>query len=473
MPVTRRRPSRAGAALVGLLLAGVAEAVLARASSGPGGILERQYVLLGVIGAWAVVFALAVRLAFLVPRRPAVVVVLLLATLVRLASVSAKAPLSDDLYRYAWDGVVQHADINPYLYPPEADRLRSLRDTGGGDWLWPQSKAGKDRETRINRPNVETIYPPVAEAWFWAVHAVVPLSLQDRGFELVGLVLELAIMAVLLALLRSRGRDPRWIALYALCPVPVLEHVQNAHVDALGVLLTLLAVLAVQRSPRAPAWAGAALAAAALVKVYPVLLLPLLLRRRQGRARVLLAFAGVAVVGYLPHVADVGIKVLGYLPGYLSEEKYDEGTRYVLVTLTGLSGLPATALTAALLLALLVWVLRGMRAPDGGPADYDDHGSADGGDLAVASVRLLAGVFLLITPVQPWYTVLLVALATVTGAWWAVAVSLAAYPLFFQTITEGGGVAYGRVSYGLAAVLVLGVSLARRRAQESVAVRTG
>jgi len=28
--------------------------------------------------------------------------------------------LSDDIYRYAWDGLVQHAGINPYYYPPEA-----------------------------------------------------------------------------------------------------------------------------------------------------------------------------------------------------------------------------------------------------------------------------------------------------------------------------------------------------------------
>ncbi len=442
-------------AFAGLLLAGGVEAGLARLTSGPGGILERQYVLLALIAAWAVIFVFAVRLVFLVPRRAAVLTVLVLATLVRLASLSPKAPLSDDLYRYAWDGIVQHAGINPYLYPPKAPELLSLRDTGDNDWLWPQKKVAEKRDSLINRTNVSTIYPPVAEAWFWAEHAVVPVSARDRGYELVGLGLELAIMAVLLALLRSRGRDPRWIALYALCPVPVLEQVQNAHVDSLGVLLVLLAVKAAERVPRAPAWAGAALAGAALVKVYPVLLLPLLLRRREGRCRVLGAFLGVCVVAYAPHVLDVGLKVLGYLPGYLMEEKYDQGTRYVLVTLTGLSGLPATALTAVLLLALLVWVLR------------------SDADLAVSSVRLLTGVFLLITPVQPWYTVLLVALATVTGAWWAVAVSLASYPLFFQTIVGGGGVAYGRVSYGLAALLVLGVAVGQRRRQALGTPRAG
>ena len=46
----------------------------------------------------------------------------------------------------------------------------------------------------------------------------------------------------------------------------------------------------------------------------------------------------VVAVGYLPHVLGVGTKVLGYLPGYLREEDYDAGGRYLLA---GLLGLPA------------------------------------------------------------------------------------------------------------------------------------
>src|SRR5262245_66579930 len=43
--------------------------------------------------------------------------------------------LSDDFYRYVWDGRVQHAGINPYYYPPEAHELASLRD----DTIFPMS----------------------------------------------------------------------------------------------------------------------------------------------------------------------------------------------------------------------------------------------------------------------------------------------------------------------------------------------
>ena len=55
-----------------------------------------------------------------------------------LALLFAPLVLSSDLYRYIWDGRVQRAGINPYLYPPSAPELAVLRD----EHVYP----------RINRP---------------------------------------------------------------------------------------------------------------------------------------------------------------------------------------------------------------------------------------------------------------------------------------------------------------------------------
>ena len=448
--VPQRVPPRL--ALAALLLAGTVIAWLARRTAAPGGILERRYALLAEIGAWWLVALLACLLVRALPRRTAVVAVLLVGAVVRLAAVAEKAPMSDDLYRYAWDGVVQLEGIDPYRYPPSADELRHLRTEPGLDWLWPPELADSSPESLINRITVPTLYPPVGEAWFALEHLVVPLEARDRGYEAVGFGLDLAVLAALLALLRARGRDPRWIAVYALAPLPALEAVQNAHVDALAVL-AVLGALAV--AARRPALASGLLAAAALIKVYPGLLLVLLLRRRGSRVRVVAVAAGAAVLAYLPHVLAVGIGVLGYLPGYLGEERYDEGGRYLLVGLTGLTGAPATVAVVGALVALAGWLLRA--------------------DLALpeAATRLLVGVFLLVTPVQPWYALLLLAVAVVAGAWWAVPVAAAPYPLFFATILDGPAVLAGRVSYGLAALGVLGAALHARRRRGQPAARPG
>ncbi len=441
-PVTGRvGPLPLGWVVAGALGAGLVEVWLAYRSSGPDGILERRYGLLGVIGAWSLAYAIAVTCVLRLPRRTAVVLVLLLAVALRLAAISPKAPLSDDLYRYAWDGRVQVSGTDPYRYPPFAPELADQRTA----WLFPADDP-RNGGTQINRPTVRTIYPPVAEAWFALEHLLLPDSTQDRGYEAVGLLLDLAVLAVLLALLRDR----RWVALYALAPLPVLEAVQNAHVDVLAVLLTLGALRLAER--RRPVSAAAVLALAALVKIYPALLLPVLLRGRSAVVRGTAAFVAVCLAAYLPHVLAVGPRILGYLPGYLTEEKYGEGGRFLLLGLFGLSGAAAAAVAALLLVALGVWALRtSLLTRD-------------------AAVRMFAGVLLVVTPVQPWYALTLLALATLTRAWWAVPLSLAAYPLYFAEVLDGPAPLVGRVSYAVAAAVVgLGLlsSGSARRARHS------
>ncbi|HEV7208396.1 MAG TPA: glycosyltransferase 87 family protein [Mycobacteriales bacterium] len=418
--------------------AGVAEIVLARRSAAPGGILHHRFGLLGTLALMWVAFAIAAALLWRVRRtRTAVVVALILGVALRIAAISPKAPLSDDLYRYSWDGIVQAHGIDPYRYAPLDPALARLRTS---HYLFPPASS---TGTRINRPTVRTIYPPVAEAWFTVLHVLVPMRLHDRGLELAGLVVDLALLAVLLALLRGERR--RWVVLYALCPLPVIEAVQNAHVDGLAALLLLLTVLALRRGRGG--WAALALAAATLVKIYPLLFLPLLLRSVGWRERLrrLAIFAGAVVLAYAPHVVAVGPKVLGYLPGYLQEEHYAEGTRYLLVDLLGVTGNAATVVVAGGLLAVLVIVWRSRLS------------------FEQAAMWLFAAVLLLATPVQPWYALTLVALIAVTGEWPLLVVCAAGYGVFFGTILDSQAVRWGHLGYGAAAGLLAVSYLVRRR----------
>lgn len=433
------RTGRSRLLVAGALTAAAVELALAHRTALPGGILARRGTLFVEVCAWWTAYGVALWCVLRLPVRTALLLVGLLAVLLRLASLSAKAPLSDDLYRYAWDGVVQTHGIDPYRYPPQADQLRPLRDA----WLWPPELAQESRTTLLNRPGVRTIYPPVAEAWFTVEHHLVPLSLRDTGYEAVGMLLDLAVLAALLALLRARGKDLRWAAAWALCPLPVLESVQNAHVDTLAVLLVLAAFACAGK--RKTLATTAFLTGAALVKIYPgVLLVPLLRRGNRPVAVVALA-AMLSVLAYLPHVLAVGLQVIGYLPGYLKEEHYGAGTRYLLVGLTGLHGAAATAVVVAALLVALVRI---------GRQDLP---------LPEAGLRLLTVLLLLVTPVQPWYGLLLLGCTVLCGAWAVLPLVFATYPLFFATILDGPALLAGRLSFGAAALVLLAVSRRQRR----------
>ncbi len=107
---------------------------------------------------------------------------------------------------------------------------------------------------------------------------------------------------------------------------------------------------------------GIALAAATLIKLYPIALFPALYRRSEWRDwRMPATVAGVVAAGYACY-ASVGPHVLGFLPEYAKEEGLESGSRYFLLTLARHAlhweTLPTGAFyafAALLLLGLAIW----------------------------------------------------------------------------------------------------------------------
>ncbi|MGW7257539.1 glycosyltransferase 87 family protein [Streptomyces sp. NPDC054834] len=377
--------------------------------------------LTGYAVAWTL-FAAAVWSVRKIPARPAAVLVLIGSAAVALAGITAQPRTSDDMYRYAWDGRVQAAGISPYAYPPAAPQLTKLRD----HWLFPTQEACKGWGlthtasglcVRMNRPTVPTIYPPVAEGWFLAVHTLSPPNSRHKPLQVGGAVLALGTTFALLRVLRRRGdpqRAPARAALWGWCPAVALEAVDNAHIDTLGVLLVVLALGTATAGTRRGALLGAAIA----VKLIPVLALPGALSGRRSPAGVLrVVAAAVAAVAltYLPYVVASGAGVLGYLPGYLHEEGYEPGhvRRFALLRLL----LPdaAAGVTAGVLLALIglyVW-WRG------------DPARPWRGALLLTGTALL-----LFSPSYPWYSLLVIALVAMDGRWEWLTVTLAGTALY-------------------------------------------
>lgn len=479
------------------------------------GTLSRWYAL-----AWVLFAAAAWTVRRLGARHAAVFV------LVGSAAVAATGPLapprtSTDAYRYAWDGRVQAAGISPYDHAPEDPALASLRDR----WLFPKGPAchGPDRApvrtapgahpganpapdhtrgtpdhphgtsghprgtsgpaepqcTRLNRPAVHTIYPPVAEGYFLLVHRSAPSGSTLLPLQTGGALLSVATTAVLLAAARRRP-DPRLAtaraALWAWCPAVPVEAVNNAHVDALGVLLTVAGLVAV---PRRRALGGVLLGAAIAAKLLPAVALPGALSgvlamnpktpktpenagspapptariRRAAAAAVrpaaaiVLPAAAVVALGYLPYVLLSRSSVLGYLTGYVAEEGYETGAtaaddknRYALLRL--LHPAPeswAPPVVAAVLLVVVARVL--LRGDPGRPWR---------GALVVTGTA-----FLLMTPGYPWYALLVVALVALDGRWEWLGLPLAGVAQYVTARAVDDGAWVGTLGYAVAGAAVM------------------
>lgn len=411
---------------------------------------EARWRLLALVGGCWIAFAAAVAALYRLPVRAAVPLLVVGAIVLQVVAVAFPPRSTDDYYRYAWDGRVQASGTDPYRYPPVAPELAPLRDS----WLFPpRCQDSSPPCTRMNHPTDPTIYPPVAQAEFLAVHLLTrPLGVaggRDRTWQLLAALLSLATTFVLLRMLARHGGDPRHAALWAWCPTVVLECGNNGHVDALAVLLAVIALGAVAagRFARAGLLAGAAVA----TKILPVLILPALLAgTRRGRwrpaGRVLVGGLAVIVAVYLPHLLAVGGQVAGFLPGYLSQEGYVGNGRFPLLRLF-LPDTVAAVCGVVVIAAVAVWAIR----------RTDPARPAAGGLVVVAVAFVVAGVS------YPWYALILVALVALDGRWEWLAVAAASYPGYFTGALHLPGNATLQVSYGLAVAVVLGVALARRR----------
>jgi hypothetical protein len=289
----------------------------------------------------------------------------------------------------------------------------------------------------MNRPADRTIYPPVAEAWFDLISVVAP-GHDVRQWQLAGAAVDMAVIGLLIVGLHRVGRDPREAAWYALCPIPIVEFAGNGHVDGLGLLFLLAALLALQRDRRAVA--GLFIGLATMVKLYPGV--AAIACWKKGRWPMAVTAAAVCIAVYSPHVAAVGARVVGYLPGYLKEEHYGNGARFLLLGLLPLSAHLIAALAVMLFAIAATWVVRADLQPPTG--------------LSV----LLAVAILVTTPVQPWYAVALAGIGIIIDAPWLVAPALLAEIYYAAVIlNEPHQVAIGRLCYGAALVVLLGGSI--------------
>jgi len=304
----------------------------------------------------------------------AVALVLAVSLLARLALTLPEGPLSDDLYRYLWEGRVGNAGASPFRHAPDSAALAPLRD----DTVWP----------RVNHPDVSTIYPPVAQLLFRGLDAA---GGDPRAPRRAAAGLDTAVVALLALLLRRRGKSPLLAVVYGWCPLAWLESGGGGHVDSFGVALLAAALLARERPTAAGAVAGGALLGlSALVKPLAPLLVPALLVDLPARRRVfLLAGGALSLLVAIPWIAD-GARLFTGLSAYAWNWRFNAAV-YPLLLGAGVDPRPARVVLAAATLLAALAPLAWSRRP-------------------LAAAGAVTATALLLSPtVHPWYALWLLA----------------------------------------------------------------
>jgi rSAM/selenodomain-associated transferase 1 len=284
------------------------------------------------------------------------------AVLWRVLLIATPPMLSDDIYRYVWEGRIQLHGGNPFAWAdrPEAEHWSGLRDD-----IWQG----------VNHKGYTAIYPA-----FWQLAAAAVVAFDDSltGMKAFVVACELLMWLALAGLLRRRGLPRERLLIAAWSPLALVEIAGSGHNDALGMALAVGALLAIESGH--PWRSAIAVALGAQAKVLPGLLAATWGRRyRLRHVLVAIGVAGLLAVPYLSAGRGLIHSATKYSRFWLFNE-----TLFALLT-TVLKHTDAVRLGAAV--TILIALACGLKRVD--PA----HGA-----LAVVSAWLL-----LAPNVLPWY----------------------------------------------------------------------
>lgn len=244
------------------------------------------------------------------------------ALLARAVFLPATSLLSDDIFRYVWDGRVGLSGINPFVHPPNADALAHLRDQA----IW----------ANVNHPDVPTIYPPGAQ-YLFQFNAL--LGGGVAGLKALFVAIEAGCVAAVWRLLAGSWSEDRlrfaFIA-YALNPLIFIEVAWSGHIDVVAWALLAVGIAAWQAedSTRNAVISAVAIGTSIAVKFLGLLALPLLLfdrsdestpnRHAGRRIGVCAAAVGILVSSYIP-MAGAGSELFSGFGTYASSWRGNDG----------------------------------------------------------------------------------------------------------------------------------------------------
>lgn len=412
----------------------------------PGAIAEVMPLILWLAAPAAIGLLVAPWAVKVAPSRWAVGVMIGAGLAMRLVWFGVPAPLEDDYQRYLWDGAVVAAGGNPYAVAPAW-----VRDGGAVPGVIAGlAGPGAGVLAAINFPELTTIYPGVAQGVFALAHWVKPWSLD--GLRVVFLMADVAALGVLVGLLAAMGQSMLVAALYWLNPLVVFSIFGTGHVDGVMVGLLTGALLAVMSAW--PVMAAGLLALAVGVKIWPLVLAPLVFARIwHGGQRwwlsaavfVLVCAAGLGPLVVASLSASSGLSA--YAGGWANNNGPFAWASYGLYLIAGESGVAQAGLRAAVgLMAAGIAVWAALQ-----PVSSHER-------LVGLALIVTASLFYLQPAQFPWYALGFLPFAAVTRCWPLLlpAVTLPAYYVFFPLWNSGQGPVF---TYGVAfvhAVPVLG-----------------
>lgn len=205
--------------------------------------------------------------------------------------------LSDDIYRFIWDGSLLHHGINPFSLTP--NQLMQINP----DWI------DATLFEKMNSRAYYSVYPPINQFAFYlsAIPGKGNLLASAIILRVIILICDFGNIYLIKKLLRFYKRDEKLVYLYALNPLVIIEFTGNLHFEAVMIFFTLLAIWLLLQNKWI--WAAVALSLAINAKLLPLIFLPLFIHHIGWKKSIYAGFiVGICtLILFLPFIHKVSI----------------------------------------------------------------------------------------------------------------------------------------------------------------------
>ena len=356
--------------------------------------------------------------------------------------------LSDDYFRFIWDGNLLAHGINPFSSTP------TQLIQGSTDFFIPQSIY-----EGLNSKDYFTVYPPVSQFIYW-------MGAMLFGTQILGNVIvmrlfifaaEIGSILILRKLLKQYGYNPKYAFIYGLNPLMIIELTGNLHFEGIMIFFLLWAFYLLQN--RKYILAFVCITLSVNTKLIPLLLTPYLVFSIGLKRTIYFAAIGVfgTIALHIPFLDQQFVQNFGSSLGLYFKTFEFNASIYYIVRWVGFQvkgyniiqdAGPIMALISTSLMVIVSWLYRDKTLKN----------------LPVAYITILMIYYMFSTTVHPWYVSSLLIFVPLAGTLFPVAWSLL-LPLTYITYRT---TAYEQdllliaIEYILV-IIVLGIDVYRRK----------
>ena len=245
------------------------------------------------------------------------------AIIFRLALLGAVPELSDDFYRFIWDGLLWNQGIPPYAFLPNS--LIEQPELSGA--LFPELYDG------LNSPDYFTVYPALSQLVFVISTKLFPESIMGNiiTMRLFLIAAEIGTLLLLPRLLERFQIKSKHALIYAWNPLVIIELTGNLHFEALMIFFLALTLWFWKKGTWW--WSAVCLGLAVSTKLIPLIFLPLLWGKLPWKNLLsYYALTGITIlICFLPWLnLELVMRLLGGLSLYFVKFEFNASVYYVI-----------------------------------------------------------------------------------------------------------------------------------------------